>query len=93
MHKQDLWKEKYPGYDSDNISYKGIARCIEDGGKFSLVHERHPAVDMLRKYEALVGENPDEMPKVDGGWIRIPTYLVEMVVYSIKVNLLDPPYV
>jgi len=60
------WRQKYPMYNSTNLSTHGVLDV--SGQAFIFCDKDHPVIDLLKQNRELLNADITEQPLIDGQW-------------------------
>ena len=63
------WRKEYPKYNTATLEKHGV---LETGDcAYVFVHDKHPAVALLRANKDLLGSDIDKQQKIDNEWYKV----------------------
>jgi len=67
--KADIWRRKFPEYNSDNLETQGVLEI--KSCPYIFVHEKHPVISLISMNPEMVGTNLETCGRVDSEWYKI----------------------
>lgn len=74
-HHREEWDSKYSEYNESNMRTLNVFECAHEHHVY--VDKNHPAVDLLRCNKEIVGVNVDQLPLMDGRFLKMSKNIFE----------------
>lgn len=84
-HRQQ-WEKEYEGFEASNLHTKDVLEI--QGIDYLFVNYRHPVTHLIRINKELIGVDIDQVPLIDGAWIKMTRGLFECACETIRTRIL-----
>eukprot|EP00961_Rhodomonas_salina_P178152 2402635-Rhodomonas_salina.5 len=81
------WRQQYKEYNASNLDTQGILEV--KNCPYVFVKDSHPVIAVLRANTELIGQNIDNMPKIDGEWYKLSRNVLQQCCSALRTHVLS----
>lgn len=81
------WRAQYKDYNSSNLETEGVLEV--KSCPYVFVSDKHPTIAVLRANTDLIGTHVDNMPKIDGEWVKISRTVFQQCCSALRSQILS----